>query len=36
MTYKLNLENGLEVYVHASSAGNWNNKHAEWDADNAR
>jgi hypothetical protein len=36
MIYILNLENGLEVYVHASFAGNWNNEHAEWDADNAR
>jgi hypothetical protein len=30
------LEKGLEVYVNASFAGNWDKEDAEWDADTAR
>jgi hypothetical protein len=36
MIYKSELEKGLEVYVDASFAGNWDKEDAEWDADTAR
>jgi hypothetical protein len=36
MIYKPKLGKGLEVYVDASFAGNWDKEDAEWDADTAR